>query len=38
MLQSNMCVLQGLDSEARYNMGECKMIQEVILLLMEMKK
>ena len=24
MLQSNMCVLQGLDSEARYNMGECK--------------
>tara|TARA_B100000900_G_scaffold413084_1_gene436237 strand:- start:19757 stop:24193 length:4437 start_codon:yes stop_codon:yes gene_type:complete len=24
MLQSNMCVLQGLESEARYNMGECK--------------
>lgn len=24
MLQSNMCVLQGLQAEARYNMGECK--------------
>ena len=24
MLQSNMCVLNGMNSEARYNMGECK--------------
>jgi len=24
MMQSNMCVLQGLQAEARYNMGECK--------------
>lgn len=24
MLQSNMCLLQGLNSEARYNMGECR--------------